>query len=67
MERFVRSPEGMELAILCIDLGYKLADRVQDLTRNQIEFLLAALDFRLSLLREAASGEETMKIIVTED
>ena len=57
----------MELAILCIDLGYKLADRVQDLTRNQIEFLLAALDFRLSLLREAASGEETMKIIVTED
>jgi len=67
VERFVRSPEGMELAILCIDMGYKLADRVQDLTRDQIDFLMAALEYRLELMREALTGEEGMKIIITGD
>ena len=44
---FVASPEGQELAVLCVDYGYKLADRVQDLTRKQINFLVAALNYRI--------------------
>jgi hypothetical protein len=39
----VASPEGRELALLCLGFGYQLADRVQDLTRKQICFLLAAM------------------------
>jgi hypothetical protein len=40
---FAASPEGQELAVLCLELDYKLADRVQDLTRTQINFLLTAV------------------------
>lgn len=46
IEEFARSPEGTELSTLCIDLGYKLADTVQNLTRDQINFLMASLNFR---------------------
>ena len=41
---FVASPEGQELAVLCLKYGYRLSDRIQDLTRNQIEFLLTAAE-----------------------
>ena len=47
---FVASPEGRELAVLCVDLGYKLAERVQDLTRKQINFLMVALNYRIDEL-----------------
>jgi len=68
MEAFVKSPEGLELATLCIDLGYKLADRVQDLTRDQISFLITALEFRARLRREIEETEEgATKIIALEE
>ncbi|HDI74456.1 MAG TPA: hypothetical protein ENF55_00725 [Thermoprotei archaeon] len=64
----MKSPEGLELATLCIDLGYKLADRVQDLTRDQISFLITALEFRTRLRREIEETEEgATKIIALEE
>jgi len=39
---FVLTPEGQELAALCLDFGYKLEDCARDLTRNQINFILMA-------------------------
>ncbi len=36
----------MELAALCLDLDYKLADSPRNLTRYQITFLMAALQTR---------------------
>ena len=64
----MKSPEGLELATLCIDLGYKLADRVQDLTRDQISFLITALEFRARLRREIEETEEgATKIIALEE
>lgn len=64
----MKSPEGLELATLCIDLGYKLADRVQDLTRDQINFLITALEFRARLRREIEETEEgATKIIALEE
>jgi copper homeostasis protein CutC len=36
----------MELAALCLDLDYKLADGPRSLTRYQITFLMAALQTR---------------------
>jgi hypothetical protein len=56
-KNFVATSEGEELAVLCIDLGYKLADKVQDLTRLQINFLLHALARR----REIASIVSTLR------
>jgi len=49
LKNFVRTQDGKELATLCLDLGYKLAGRVSDLTRTQINFLMAALDRRRTL------------------
>ena len=46
LKTFVRTEDGKELATLCLDLGYKLAKRVSDLTRHQINFLMAALNRR---------------------
>ena len=40
---FARSEYGKELAVLCLDMGYRLADRASELTRHQINFLLASL------------------------
>jgi len=65
IEKFVSSPEGLELAALCIDYKYKLADRVQDLTRDQINFLMAALAHRIEQMKPMEKG--TTKIIVTEE
>jgi len=42
---FVASNEGQELAVLCLKCGYRLVNRVRDLTRIQIEFLLTAANF----------------------
>lgn len=36
----------MELATICIDLNYKLADNARNLTRDQINFLMASLKSR---------------------
>jgi copper homeostasis protein CutC len=36
----------MELASLCLDLDYKLADGPRNLTRYQITFLMAAVQAR---------------------
>jgi len=55
MKRFVRSPEGQELAMLCLDFGYKLADRPGDLTRPQINFLALALSDRVERINLARS------------
>ncbi|CAJ36892.1 hypothetical protein [Methanocella arvoryzae] len=68
MDRFVESPEGQELAVLCLDYGYKLADRPADLTRPQVSFLVAALVDRLE--KEAAVRSEEAgvnRIIFTDD
>ena len=47
LKNFVASPEGQELSVLCLDYGYKLAERVQDLTRGQVNFLITALNYRV--------------------
>ena len=68
MKKFVASPEGQELAALCLDYGYRLADRPSDLTRPQINFLMAALVDRLekaSLARADRAGVN--KIIFVDD
>ena len=59
MEELVKSPDGQELATLCLDYGYKLADRPGDLTRDQINFLLFSLSNRIrqmSYTRPTDSG-----------
>ncbi len=64
MEEFVRSPDGLELASLCLDYGYRLADHPSDLTRTQINFLMAALTHRLSQTRyERPEERGTTRII----
>jgi len=68
MKRFVQSPEGQELAALCLDYGYKLAERPADLTRPQVNFLVAALVDRLekmSIARAQSAGVN--RIIFADD
>jgi hypothetical protein len=68
MEAFVRSPEGMELAALCLDCGYKLADHPRDLTREQILFLTAALAHRMEMAQATKlAAEGVSRIVVTEE
>ncbi|MEM3028053.1 MAG: hypothetical protein QW220_04930 [Candidatus Bathyarchaeia archaeon] len=68
MEEFVRSPEGMELAALCLDCGYRLADHPRDLTRDQILFLTAALAYRSQQMEAARlAAEGVTRIVVTEE
>ena len=43
---FALTPEGQELAALCLDFGYKLEDCARNLTRNQINFILIAQRLR---------------------
>ena len=45
-KNFVKTQDGKELATLCLDLGYPLAERVSDLTKHQVNFLIAALNRR---------------------
>jgi hypothetical protein len=57
---FVLTPEGQELAALCLDYNYKLEPCVRDLTRNQINFILIAKRKQLeaeALLREEVERE----------
>jgi len=64
----VRSPEGIELAALCLDCGYKLANHPADLTRDQILFLTGALSYRAEQARAMApTAEGVTRIVVTED
>ena len=58
----MRTPQGKELAFLCLDMGYRLADRVQNLTRDQINFLVAAYNYRVEMtsLMARLSREEGM-------
>ena len=64
---FALTPEGQELAALCLDFGYKLEDRVRDMTRNQINFILIAKKLRVDAethIREEIEREalfESMK------
>ena len=54
---FALTPEGQELAALCLDFGYKLEENARDLTRNQINFILISKRLRIDeeerLLEEA--------------
>jgi hypothetical protein len=68
MKRFVESPEGQELAALCLDYGYKLAERPTDLTRPQINFLIAALTERLEKISMAKADKAGVnRIIIVDD
>ncbi len=67
MKRFVASPEGQELAALCLDYGYKLADRPSDLTRPQINFLMAALVDRLEKASMAKADRAGVNKIIFVD
>ncbi|CAG1770687.1 hypothetical protein BAC3_01257 [uncultured bacterium] len=65
---FVESPEGQELATLCLDYGYRLADKLSDLTRHQINFLIAALVSRMEKIAAARGGEAGVtKFVFAED
>ena len=70
MKRFVESPEGQELAAICLDYGYRLADRPSDLTRPQVNFLIAALVDRLekvSMARADRAGVNQILIVDDEE
>lgn len=68
MRRFVQSPEGQELAALCLDYGYRLAERPSELTRPQINFLVAALVDRLEKMSVArAQSAGVNRIIFVDD
>jgi hypothetical protein len=67
MRKFVESPEGQELAALCLDYGYKLADRPSELTRPQINFLMAALVQRLEKISIAKADRAGVNRIVIVD
>ena len=57
---FVLTPEGQELAALCLDFGYKLEECARDLTRGQINFILISKRMRDEeelRLREEAERE----------
>ena len=68
IDEFVQSPDGLELAAICLDCGYRLAEHPRDLTRDQILFLTAAIAFRL---QQAEAGrlaaEGVTRIVVNED
>jgi hypothetical protein len=61
---FALTPEGQELAALCLDFGYKLEECARDMTRNQINFILMAKRLRLdeeNRIREEAAQEEFLQ------
>ncbi|MCZ7360943.1 MAG: hypothetical protein O8C55_12800 [Candidatus Methanoperedens sp.] len=54
--------------MLCIDYGYKLAQMPGDLTRPQINFLMAALANRIEKIAASRSTESgTTKLVFVED
>lgn len=62
----MKSPEGLELATLCLDYGYRFTDHPADLTRDQINFLVAALEYRLNQMRTRPPLEKGTTRIVFE-
>ena len=46
-KNFATSLPGREIAFLCLDMGYHLAERPSELTRNQINFLITAWNMRI--------------------
>ena len=65
LKNFAASPEGQELAVVCLDLGYKLANSAGELTRKQINFLTLAwnhklnqtkLEHNLKAMKDGANG-----------
>ena len=62
----MKSPEGLELATLCLDYGYRLAPGPGDLTRDQINFLVLALSHRLRQVSYQRPTEEGVTRIVFE-
>jgi hypothetical protein len=67
IEKFARSPEGMELATICLDLGYKLAESAGRLTRDQISFLLTSLKIRKETAEATQLEDEGVTRIVFKD
>jgi hypothetical protein len=63
----VESAEGQELSVLCLDFGYQLADTPEDLTRPQINFLVAALNRRIEILASARAAQEGVRKIIFTD
>lgn len=64
----MKEPEGLELAAICLDCGYRLAEHPRELTRDQILFLTAALAYRVEMARTAGlAAEGVTRIVVTED
>ncbi len=64
----MESPEGQELAALCLDYGYRLTTSISDLTRPQINFLMAALVNRMERIAAARAGEAGVtKFVFAED
>jgi hypothetical protein len=57
IEELVESPEGQELAALCLDFGYRFAQSPRDLTRDQIHFLFTAYNHRMERVSASAGGE----------
>ncbi len=63
----MRTPEGTELAALCLDCGYKFAESPADLTRDQVLFLTAALAQRIERVETAKlAADGVTRIVVTE-
>ena len=65
--QFVRSPEGFELACLCIDFHYKLSECPGSLTRDQITFLTESLRCRNESAEIAHLAEQGITKIVFQD
>jgi hypothetical protein len=58
----------LELAAICLDCGYRLAEHPGDLTRDQILFLTAAIAHRLQQAEaNRLAAEGVTRIIVDED
>jgi hypothetical protein len=64
----VKSPEGLELAALIFDAGYRLAPTPGALTRDQIDFIVSALNHRRNLAENARmTAQGWNRIIINED
>jgi len=55
---FALTPEGQELAALCLDFGYKLEECARNMTRTQINFLLIAQKLRIEEEQRKIEEEE---------
>jgi hypothetical protein len=55
---FALTPEGQELAALCLDFGYKLEECARDMTRNQINFILMSKKIRIDTESEVRDEAE---------